>query len=539
MTAAPRTSDADDPAVPPRGTAGPGGSAADGAGRAEGAPTGGAARQRRDVPHWMVLVVAATAQFMVILDVSIVNVALPSMRTDLDLSTAGLQWVVNAYALAFAGLLLLGGRAGDLFGRKRVFLLGVGLFSLASLVGGFAQTEAWLVAARAAQGVGGAVLAPATLSLLTTTYTEPGERARALGVWGAVGGAGGAMGGLVGGVLTEALSWRWVLFVNVPLGVLLAAGAAWALVGSTPVVRRLRDLDVPGSLTVTLGLTSVVYGVVSAETRSWTSAVVLVPITVGLALLALFVVVERHAPRPLVPLAIFRRRALSAANGVALTVGMGMFSFWFFMSLQLQRVYGFDALGAGLAFLPASLTLIAGSMASTRIARRTGPRPLLVVGPLVSASGLLWLSTSSPSGSYLGELLLPTMLSGLGIGLTMVQLAAAATAGVPGEQAGLASGLINTSRQMGGAIGLAVLSTVAAARTAAVLGTGDADAAASAGPAGVEALAAGYDRGLLVGAAIVACGALVGLLVPAERRARAGDAERDGIGDDAREAVAD
>ncbi|MEJ5946418.1 MFS transporter [Pseudokineococcus basanitobsidens] len=480
--------------------------------------TDGSARARRQVPHWAVLVIAAAAQFMVILDVSIVNVALPSMRTDLGLSTAGLQWVVNAYALAFAGLLLLGGRAGDLFGRKRVFLVGVGLFSLASLVGGFAQDEAWLVAARAAQGVGGAVLAPATLSLLTTTYTEPAERARALGVWGAVGGAGGAMGGLVGGVLTDLLSWRWVLFVNVPLGVLLAVGAAWALVGSAPLVTRLRDLDVPGSLAVTLGLTSVVYGVVGAETRPWTSAAVLVPLLVGLVLLVLFVLVERRAPRPLVPLAIFRRRALSAANGVALTVGMGMFSFWFFMSLVLQRVHGFDALQAGLAFLPASALLVAGSQVSSRLSQRLGPRPLLVTGPLVSASGLLWLSTASATGTYVGELLLPTMVAGLGIGLTMVPIAAAATAGVPGEQAGLASGLVNTSRQVGGAIGLAVLSTVAASRTAGLLG-GDADGADAAGSAGLAALSAGYDRGLLVGAGIVAAGALVALLVPAQPRA--------------------
>ncbi|MEJ5914748.1 MFS transporter [Pseudokineococcus sp. 1T1Z-3] len=492
-------------------------------------PAGPAVRQRRSVPHWTVLVVAAAAQFMVILDVSIVNVALPSVQVDLGLSTVGLQWVVNAYALTFAGLLLLGGRAGDLFGRKRVFLAGLALFSAASLVGGFAQSETWLITARAVQGVGGAVLAPSTLSLLTTTYTDPAERAKALGVWGAVGGTGGAMGGLVGGVLTETLSWRWVLFVNVPIGVLLAAVAAWALVETTPQVRRLRDLDVPGSLAVTGGLFALVYGIVSAETRSFSSPFVLGPVLLGVGLLGAFVLVERRAPRPLVPLSIFRRRALVAADGVGLTVGMGMFSFWFLLSLQMQQVYGFDPLRAGLAFLPASLALVAGTAVSTRVGRRTGPRPLLVAGPLAAAGGLLWLSTSDPGGTYAAELLGPSMLAGLGIGVTMVQLASTATAGVPAEQAGLASGLLQTCRQMGGALGLAVLSTVAAAHTAAVVaGSGG---GGGGGDAGVEALAAGYDRGLLVGSCVVACGALIGLLVPRQPQ---GDAETDEARDAAR-----
>lgn len=476
-------------------------------------------RQRRAVPYWTTLVVASAAQFMVILDVSIVNVALPSMRTDLDLSTAGLQWVVNAYSLAFAGLLLLGGRAGDLFGRKRVFLVGVVVFSLASLVGGLAQSEAWLVAARAAQGVGGAVLAPATLSLLTTTYTDPAHRAKALGVWGAVGGAGGAMGGLVGGLLTQGFGWRAVLFVNVPIGVALVVAAAWALTGGRPAVTRLRELDLPGSLAVTLGLTSLVYGVVSSETRPWASLHVAGAVVLGVALLALFVAVEKRAARPLVPLAVFRRRAQTAANGVALLVGMGMFSFWFFMSLVLQRVNGYDALQAGLAFLPASATLVVASTVASRLVARHGPRTLLVVGPLVSAAGLAWLSTADPGGSYASQLLAPTMLAAGGIGLVMVPLASAATAGVPPHEAGLASGLLNTSRQVGGAVGIAVLSTIAAAVTADRLGTASADAAAAAGPAGLEALAAGYDRGMLVGAAVVACAALVALLVPRGQKA--------------------
>ncbi len=482
------------------------------------APTAG---RRRAAPSWAVLAIAALAQFMVILDVSIVNVALPSMRTDLGMSAAGLAWVVNAYALTFAGLLLLGGRAADLFGRRRVFLLGVVLFSLASLVGGFAPSQEWLVAARAAQGVGGAVLAPATLSLLTTTYTEPGERARALGVWGAVAGAGGAMGGLVGGVLTELLDWRWVLFVNVPVGAVLLAGAAWALTESRGAVTGLRALDVPGSLTVTLGLSSVVYAVLGTESRPWGSAATLVPLLGGLVLLALFVAVEARSPHPLVPLGIFRRRALSAANAVALLIGTGMFSFWFFVSLALQRVQGFDPLQAGLAFLPASAALIAASAVASRLVRRLGPRPLLVAGPLTTAVGLAWLSGLSAEGTYAGELLAQTVLVAAGMGLTMVPLTVAATAGVPLSQAGLASGLINTSRQMGGALGLAVLSTVAAHRTAGLLGGAATDAA---GAAGTAALVAGYGRALLLGAVLVAAGALVALVLPA-REAPAADAE--------------
>lgn len=474
-----------------------------------GGPSGQADRQRSHVPHWMVLVVAALAQFMVILDVSIVNVALPSMRTSLGLSTSGLQWVVNAYALTFAGLLLLGGRAADFFGRKRVFVVGVVVFSLASLAGGFAQSEAWIVAARAVQGVGGAILAPSTLSLLTTTYTDPAERGKALGVWGAVGGAGGAMGGLVGGVLTQALDWRWVLFVNVPIGILLVVGALWALTESRGRVSSVKALDLPGSITVTLGLSAVVYAVVGAETHPWGSAATIVPLAVGVALLALFLAIEMRTAEPLVPLGIFRRRALSAANGVALAAGMGMFSFWFFMSLYLQRVHGLDALEAGLAFMPASLTLIAGSTLSTRLTRRVGPKPVLVAGPLLAAVGLVWMSGASADGSYVAQLVLPALITGFGIGLTMVPLAAAATAGVPHEQAGLASGLINTSRQVGGAIGLAVLSTIAVSRTEAVAGGSGGQAAA---------LAAGYDRGLLGAAVLVAVGAVVALAIPAQRR---------------------
>jgi EmrB/QacA subfamily drug resistance transporter len=456
----------------------------------------------------MVLAIAAVAQFMVILDVSIVNVALPSMQRDLSLSTSGLQWVVNAYTLTFAGLLLLGGRAADFFGRKKVFLVGVVLFSLASLAGGFAQDETSIIAARAVQGLGGAVLAPSTLSLLTTTYTEPHARARALGVWSAVAGAGGAMGGLIGGILTQVANWRWVLFVNVPIGAVLVAASVWALVESKGRVRSLRGLDLPGSIVVTLGLSSLVYAVVGTDTHSWGSATTLVPLVAGVVLLALFVLIEARSAEPLVPLGIFRLRALSGANLVALLIGMGMFSFWFFLSLHLQRVHGFDALQAGLAFMPASALLIAGSTVAAKLVRRIGAKPLLVVGPFLSAAGLAWLSLMSATGSYAADVLAPSSLAALGIGVTMVPLTVAATAGVPAHQAGLASGLLNTSRQVGGALGLAVLSTVAAHITA--------------GRQDPASLSAGYDRGLLVGALIVLLGAVAALTLPASGTRRPG-----------------
>ncbi|WP_371496007.1 MFS transporter [Kitasatospora sp. NBC_00374] len=464
-----------------------------------------------------VLVIACAAQFMVVLDVSIVNVALPAMRADLHLTPAGQQWIVNAYTLGFAGLLLLGGRIADLVGPRRAFLTGLGVFTLASLVGGLADGAGPLIAARAAQGVGGAVLAPATLTLIMTTFTEPRARTRAMGAWSAVMAAGGAAGAVVGGLLTEYAGWRWVLFVNVPVGVALFL-AALAYVPRGAVGRGgLRRMDLPGAVTVTAGLTALVYGIISTESHGWGSPAVWGPLAAAGLLLAAFTLIESKVAHPLVPLRILRRRTLVTANIVTMLAGAAMFAMWFVLSLYFQQVLGYSAVRAGLAFVAGSVAIIAGSQIATRTITRTGPRPLLVAGTLTSTVGFLWLSRFAADGSYPVDVLGPFVLCTLGMGLSMMPATVAATSGVPREEAGLASGLTNTFRQVGGAVGLAVLATVASHTTATRLAEGGVSAA--------QALTDGFGRALLVGAVFTTC-ALAGALTLPTRRAlaRSGDA---------------
>jgi EmrB/QacA subfamily drug resistance transporter len=402
---------------------------------------------QRTAPAWLILSVACAAQFMVVLDVSIVNVALPQIRGELGFSPAGLQWVINAYTLAFAGFLLLGGRAADLVGRRKVFLLGLGLFTAASLVGGFAQSPATLIAARAAQGLGGAVLSPASLTILTTTFTEGRARARALGTWSAVAGAGGAAGALFGGILTHYLSWRWILFVNVPIGVLVSV-AALAVLSESRRADASRSLDVAGALLVTTGLVVLVYGIVSTDTHPWTSAHTLITLGLAVLLLVAFLLVEAKVARaPLMPLRLFASRSVSGANLVMLLLCAALFAMWYFLSLYLQTVLRFDSLTAGLAFLPQSLAIIVGAQFTARLLPRTGPRPLLVAGALVTSAGFFWLSQLTTQSSYAADVLVPGMLITLGLGLTFTPIAAAATGGVAQSEAGLVSGLVNTSRQ--------------------------------------------------------------------------------------------
>ncbi|MFL6114858.1 MAG: DHA2 family efflux MFS transporter permease subunit [Catenulispora sp.] len=453
------------------------------------------------------LVIACVAQFMVVLDVSIVNVALPAMRDSLGLSTTGVQWVVNAYALGFAGLLLFGGRAADLFGAKPVFLTGLIGFTAASFAGGMADTGGLLIAARSVQGLAGAVLAPATMTLIMTTFLEPRERTRALGVWSATMAAGGAMGAVVGGMLTQWVSWRWVLFVNVPIGAALILAAVPLIARTAGRGATLRTLDLPGAVTVTLGLTGVVYGVVTTDTHSWGSAAVLAPIAAGVALLALFVLIEARSAHALVPLRVFRNRSLAVADVAALLMGAGMFAMWFYVSLYLQQVLGFDALKAGFAFIPGSAMIVAGTAVSTRALSRIGPRPLLLVGPVVAAVGLAWLSRFPVNGSFGADVLGPLMLLTFGLGLAMTPLAVAGTAGMPRHEAGLASGLINTSRQVGGAVGLAALSTVSA------------HVASSHGGAPKVAMAAGFGGAMLGAALLLAVAAIVATLMPRRKAA--------------------
>jgi EmrB/QacA subfamily drug resistance transporter len=466
----------------------------------------------RNAHENVILALVCVAQLMVVLDVSIVNVALPDIGRSLAYSPTGLQWVVNAYVLTFAGFLLLGGRAADLFGRRRVFLAGLGLFTLASLLGGFAQNSAELTAARAAQGFGGAVLSPATLTIIMTTFTEGHKRHRALGAWSAVAGAGGALGVILGGVLTSYLSWRWVLFVNVPIGIVAGVAARRYLTES----RRpdaSRDLDVTGALLATAGLATLVYGIVGTDVHPWGSGRTIGLLAVGIALLGIFVLTQaKTATAPLMPLSLFRSRFVSGANAVMLLVGVFFFSMWYFLSLFLQNVNGFGPLKTGLLFLPMSAGIIVGAQTSSRIIGRVGPRRLLIVGTVLAAIGFGWLGQLSSTSSYAGGMLGPTLLITVAIGLSFTPLATAATTGVHWSQAGLASGVLNTSRQVGGSIGLAVLATIATAHTESLPGGRQIGASA----AYRSALASGYDRAFIVGAVVAFAALLATFTIPTQ-----------------------
>lgn len=472
---------------------------------AQGEPVTRQATQRRHAPDGVVLALACVAQFMVVLDVSIVNVALPSVGRDLHYSASGLQWVVNAYVLTFAGLLLFGGRAADLFGRRRAYLFGLGLFTLASLAGGLAQDSAWLTAARAAQGVGGAFLSPASLTIIVTTFSDQQRRTRAIGAWSAVAGAGGAAGAILGGVLTAELSWRWVLFVNLPIGIIAGAVAAGYLAELRRPAGARPRLDIGGAVTITAGLGVLVYAIIETSTHPWLSADTLAPLAVAVVLLAAFAVIEhRLATAPLVPFRLLRSRSVAGANLVMLPVGAAFFSMWYFLSLYFQDVLGYSALRAGLAFIPMALAIIAGAQASPRLLPRVGLRPLLAAAMLLAAGGFGWLAQVPGHSSYLAHVLGPGCIVALALGLLFTPLATAATTGVPVSQAGLASGVLNTSRQVGGSIGLAALATVAVDRTREYLATGHGTA---------SALTAGYDRAFTIAAILSLAGLVCSLLI--------------------------
>jgi EmrB/QacA subfamily drug resistance transporter len=448
-----------------------------------------------------VLAVVCVAQFMVVLDISIVNVALPDMRRDLHMSQNGLAWVLNAYTLTFAGFLLLGGRAADIWGRRRLFLIGVALFALTSLVGGLAQSGGELIAARALQGLGGAVLSPATLTILTTTFTEPKARTRALGLWSAMAAAGGATGVLAGGVLTDLLSWRWILFINVPIGIAVFIVARLAVVESRLEGDR-PTLDWAGALTITAGLSALVYAIVSTDTHAWGSTSVISYLALGLLLIGVFLVVETRHRHPLVPLRLFRSRALTGANLIMIAIGSVMFSLFFFLSQYLQDVKGYSPLRTGVAFLPMPLAIIIGTQISTRLVARVGARTLLTIGPLISAGGLLLLSGIRDNSPYLVHIGLAGAITTFGIGMSFVPVTLSATGGVDPRDAGLASGLINTTRQIGGSLGLAVLLTIAASRSHALTSSG-----------ARVAETAGYARAYGVAALFLVVAAAIALLV--------------------------
>ena len=419
---------------------------------------------------WLVLVLICIAQFMVVLDATIVNVALPSIQKDLHLTEGNLQWIVNAYTLVFGGFLLLGGRAGDLLGRKRLFLIGLVVFTGASLLDGLASSEGMLIGARALQGLGAALISPAALSIISTTFAEGAERARALGVWAAIAIGGSAVGLILGGVLTQYFSWPWIFFVNVPVGV-----AAFLL--SLRLVPESRDAlahqsyDVAGAVTVTGGLMSLVYAIVDAQSAGWGSAKTLGFFALAAILLATFVVIELRAKAPLVRLSIFRIRSLLTANVAMFLAMSGMFAMFFFNTLYIQRVLGYGPLKAGLAFLPFTAGIMISAGIASQFAPRLGVRPVAAVGMLLSAGGLLLLTQLPVHGSYAANVLPSIVLSSLGMGAVFMPLTLIATTGLENADQGLASGLFNTSQQVGGALGLAVLSTLAASRTSAAGGS--------------------------------------------------------------------
>ncbi|HEX4745844.1 MAG TPA: MFS transporter [Gaiellaceae bacterium] len=412
------------------------------------------------VNPWLVLVLVCMAQFMVILDATIVNVALPSIQTDLEMSDADLQWVVNAYTLVFGGFLLLGGRAGDLIGRKRVFLVGVVVFTVASLLNGLAPTSEALIVFRGLQGLGAALIAPAALSIITTTFEEGAERTKAMGVWAAIAVGGGAVGLVLGGVLTTTLSWPWIFFVNVPVGIAVFI-ASLRYVPESKDEHAHKSFDVAGAVTVTAGLLVLVYGIVKAQENGWTSLRTGGFFAAALILLTAFVLIERRSVEPLVRLSIFRVRTVRAANVVMFLVAAGLFAMFYFNTLYLQRVLDYTALEAGLAFLPFTAGIIIGAGLSQGLVPKLGAREVPLIGMPMAIVGLLLFMRLEPDGSYLTDLLPGIMLASIGMGLTFVPITLIATSGIPSDDAGLASGLYNTSQQIGGALGLAVLATLA------------------------------------------------------------------------------
>jgi EmrB/QacA subfamily drug resistance transporter len=466
--------------------------------------------QEESSRRWWVLVLVCFAQFMVVLDATIVNVALPTIEEALGFGSEGLQWIVNAYALAFGGFLLLGGRMADLLGRKRLFLAGVMLFTLASLVCGLADSGTMLIVARVAQGLGAALVSPAALSIVMTTFPEGAERTRALGVWAAVAAGGGAVGLLVGGMLTEWLTWRWVFFVNLPIGV-GAVLVGVRLLRESRQEHAVRHFDFAGAVTVTSALSLLVFGISKAQSWGWGAASTIGVVLGALALLGLFVVVEKRSPQPLMRLDIFRVRSLSGSNLVMLLVAGGLFGMFFLNTLYLQGILGYSPLQAGLAFVPTTVGVVIAAGLSARLVGRFGVHRLLVFGLAVAAAGLALFTRVPVDGSYWVDVLPASLVLALGMGNAFVPITIAATANVAASDSGLASGILNTSQQIGGALGLAILATVAAETTA------------SFGEVTPEALVSGYQRAYLIGAILLAAGAALALGLLRRVAIRTGD----------------
>ena len=453
-----------------------------------------------DKRKWLALGLLAAAQFMVVVDIAIVNVALPSIKIDLGFSERNLQWVISAYALTFGGFLLLGGRAADLLGRRRMFVIGTIVFTIASLLAGLAWSEASLIGARAVQGFGAAIITPAALSILSTTFTEGRERNLALGIWGAVGGFGAAAGVLLGGVLTQTLSWKWIFYVNIPFGVTAVALSGFLLMESRDA--RVKSFDAVGAVLVTGGLSSLVFAITQGGQYGWLSGRTLGVFAASLVLLAAFGAWELRHAEPLMRFGLLRNRTVSGANVAGLIMGTALFSMFLILTLYMQQVLGYSPMKTGVAYLAVAGTAILWSAVAAQLVTRIGVKPVLAVGMAFITGGLIYFTQVSLHGSYLGDLLPGFLLIAVGIGFSFVPISIAALAGVHPSEAGLASGLINTSQQVGGALGIAALSTIATSRTSGKLAAG-----LSLKPALVD----GFTLAFLVGVGIAAVGVLVAL----------------------------
>jgi EmrB/QacA subfamily drug resistance transporter len=451
---------------------------------------------------WFALALLLSVQFMVVLDIAIVNVALPSIQDDLGFSQENLQWVVSAYALLFGGFLLLGGRIADIVGRRRVFLVGIVIFTLASLFSGLAWDETSLIAARALQGLGAAAITPAALSILSTTFQEGKERNAALGAWGAVGAFGAVAGVLLGGVLTDALSWEWIFFVNVPVGTLALVLTPLLLTESRDA--SVKSFDALGAVLVTGGLVTLVFAITQANDYGWSSVATIGLFSVAAVVLAAFLAWEARVAEPLMPFSIFRLRTVTGANAAGLIMGTAMFAMFLMLTLYMQQVLGYSAMKTGVAYLAVAGTAIVWSALAAQLVTRIGVKPVLVAGMAFLSAGLLYFTQVSVGGSYLGDLLPGFLLISVGIGFAFVPISIAALAGVKPAEAGLASGLINTSQQIGGALGIAALSAIATTTT---------DDQVGSGVALPQALTDGFQNAFIVAAGIAIAGILVSLLV--------------------------
>jgi len=486
---------------------------------AAAAPAAGPRPLSRVDPN-AVLALVAIAQFMVVLDATVVNVALPTIKQDVGFSEQSLSWVLNSYTLIFGGFLLLGGRLADRLGRRRLFMAGIALFAGASFVCGISQSEGMLLVARGCQGLGGALVSPAALSIILTTFAEGSDRNHALAVWGAIAGAGGAIGLLLGGLIVEVLTWRWVFFINVPIGAIVLALAPRIIAESRSETETEGGYDVEGAIAITLGTMVLVFTLIKADSWGWSAARTLVGFAVAAVLIVAFVMIERRHAEPLVPLRIFSNRSLAASDATMLVVAAALFGMFYFCTLYLQQVLGYSALKTGVAYLPLSLTIIGASTLASRFVDRFTPKPVLLTGLLVTTVGFVLLTGVSGHGDY-GSHVLPAMLVlGTGLGLSFVPITIAATNGVAGRDSGLASGLLNTTQQVGGSLGLAILSSVSTSRFTSALHAG------SSVPA---ALTHGFKGAFTVAAVLCGIGVAVALLLLPGRRRKIEDAHVEAV----------